>query len=256
MNDAHDKKVSPFWYQLNKVFALNEESRIVQQPEVVRTLSKSAKFIAPKVDVISLSPNSSFVVMPFIEGVLWKADKFPIQPQIYTQLGETLGRIHSKSFSEYGNMRISSLLPGDTFLNSLLKSMYEVIDIYWEGRKDLHENLQKIKSKLPIANDFKFSLIMPDISANQFVYTHDLKEIKAIVDFDSYVIGPIELELCALEVCMEGNYYSSFKSSYEEFGELPEITEYRELFRYFIYLNELNENTDWNKYAKENIIFS
>lgn len=98
-----------------------------------------------------------------------------------------------------------------------------------------------------------YSLIMPDISGNQFVYSDELDAVTAIVDLDAYVIGPREWELAVVEQCLRNG--SAFVKGYESYQEFPDITESRSFYRFFSYLCDPWTEKDLNTFMTEHILF-
>ena len=74
--------------------------------------------------------------------------------------------------------------------------------------------------------------IMPDLSPTQFLVDGD--DIAGLVDIESYVRGPIELELTALEFRLQ--HVDAFRQGYEQHRELPSIAHCRDVYRFLIFV--------------------
>jgi hypothetical protein len=129
--------------------------------------------------------------------------------------------------------------------------MQSLIDTYWKEDKNVLNYFSRIQ-ECRIAPT-TYSLIMPDISANQFVFSQDLNKINAVVDFDAYVIGPREWELSIIELCLSNRKF--FKDGYEVYCEMPELSESRDFYRFFSYLCNPWEKKDLQSFLKSNVIF-
>jgi len=73
---------------------------------------------------------------------------------------------------------------------------------------------------------------MPDLSPSQFLV--DEGGIAGLVDIESYVRGPVELELAVLEFWLE--HLDAFREGYEQHVALPSISDYRDVYRFLIYV--------------------
>jgi len=79
----------------------------------------------------------------------------------------------------------------------------------------------------------QISLIMPDMGPGQFLT--DNRRITALIDIESYVRGPVELELAVLEFWTADA--EAFRAGYLEVNDsFPHIGDVRMVYRYFIYL--------------------
>src|SRR6185437_12324079 len=76
-------------------------------------------------------------------------------------------------------------------------------------------------------------IIMLDLWPSQFLVSET--GITALIDIESYVIGPIELELVLVELWLKN--HSKFKEAYMASGaKWPDFENRRELYRFFSYL--------------------
>ena len=99
-----------------------------------------------------------------------------------------------------------------------------------EVRASLHQ-FTEVAREMPTPNHM--SLIMPDLAPSQFL-TNDGR-ITALIDTESYVRGPAELELAVVELWTENP--EAFRAGYLEVNDIfPRIGDCREAYRYFIYL--------------------
>jgi hypothetical protein len=242
--------LSPFWKQLRNIF----NSDFISQTENVTLLAeyllRNPYIKVPQVIYTNIQ-DSVFQIFEYIKGNAYEPDEFPNEEEISYQLGQYIGWMHSHTFQGYGiftdNLKLKS---SSNFFKEMLASMENIIQEYWSANQEVINFFHNIESIMP-AEPGIFSLIMPDISANQFVYSEYLKKINAVVDVDAYVVGPINLELTVLEMCLTD--YASFQKGYEQYCTLPNYEAFRSFYRFYMYLNdpydpiELEEFLNFNK---------
>lgn len=91
----------------------------------------------------------------------------------------------------------------------------------------------------------KYSLIMVDLSADQFLYEGG--NIVSCVDLDAYVVGPVEWELSFLKTQIED--WDSFRAGYETYQNMPKFEESSKLFFFLMALN-----AHWDKSEMESLL--
>lgn len=235
-------KLSPFWNQLNEIFGLTTKSKFEQQPELSQILSNISPlpFTIPEV-----RKHGSYFIMDYVNGASIEADEFPLNDLVGDQIGKYIRAAHALNYQGYGILS-HPVRDRSFFLDTLAKTMSNTIREFWNNDKELHILLDQVVSKFSISGNF--SLIMPDISANQFVYTSDKhQEISGLVDLDSYVIGPVEMELVVLEYVLAGS--QSFLKSY---GYIPGMLDgSRMLFRLYMYLCDPDSGKSWEQFNSQ-----
>ena len=186
-----------------------------------------------------------------ISGRKYEPDIFPDNKNILLQLGRFIGYLHKKEYRGFG---AAGNHTGKNFKSVLSKTYEFLIAEYWNSNEEIKGFFKKItETEL---NPNSFSLIMPDISANQFVFSDDMEKINGLIDLDAYVIGPRELELAILELCMPSqNSAQYFKQGYEEFGRLPDIRSCRAAYRFLGYLCDPENNEKIRTLTEKNIYF-
>jgi len=245
-------ELSPFWKQLQNIFGSDFIIQTVNIASLAKYLYTNPHIKVPKVFYTEVE-DGIFQVFERIEGTSYEPDEFPTEKEINYQLGQYIGWIHSHKLKGYGifsdNLKLKNT---SKFLEDVLNSMDSIIKEYWSSNQEVIDYFRNIQSVIPKDLGY-FSLIMPDISANQFVYSKDLKRINAVVDIDAYVIGPINFELTVLEMCLSD--YSSFKKGYEEYCELPCFKSFRSFYRFLIYLNDPQDSIELKDFLNTNILF-
>lgn len=215
--------LSPFWRMLRSVFGVDFDT---QRRDVFALAERLAQnpHIPPARPVFA---GEDFVVMEEMDGTAWEPDAFPQSEGVLRRLGQYIGWLHSKRMDTFGDRREAG-----TFAALLLAAMKEIIDRDWQGDGDVLGYWEGLS-----AQDWQvisFAPVMLDISANQFVFSPDFQDIRAVVDLDAYVVGPPEWELTVLEMCMADG--AAFRAGYETYGPLPYIARWRGLYRFAMYL--------------------
>ncbi len=245
-------ELSPFWKQLQNIFGSDFITQAVNITSLVNHLCMNPHIKVPKVFYTDVE-DGVFQVFQRIEGTSYEPDEFPTEKEINYQLGQYIGWTHSHKLQGYGIFSDNLKLKGTSkFLEDVLCSMDSIINEYWSSNQEVIDYFRDIQSVIPKEFGY-FSLIMPDISANQFVYSKDLKSINAVVDIDAYVIGPINFELTVLEMCLSD--YSSFQKGYEEYCGLPCFKSFRSFYRFLIYLNDPHDSIELKDFLNTNILF-
>lgn len=88
--------------------------------------------------------------------------------------------------------------------------------------------------------------IMLDWDPTQFVA--DRHRLTGLVDTELYVVGPPQLELCALEYLFDHASAQAFMDGYRQIGPFPDLTPYRLLFRVFLRLISFQGPVSWRQW--------
>lgn len=245
VNNISSANLSPFWRGIKMVFASDFD---IQRENIEDTLLRLINPHIKTAQLIFKSDTYRFQLFREAEGLSFKPDEFPNNYNIEYQLGQFIGFIHSKKYDYFGNQKIHFHAG---FKEKMLSAMLETMNRYWSDSKEVKDYYTKI-SCFNIAPD-SFSIIMTDISANQFIFNENMTSINAVIDFDGYVFGPREWELSVLEMCLQDG--KAFKKGYEEYSVFPEISEYRDFYRFFMFLCEIWEKPALNSFMNRNLLF-
>ncbi len=245
--------LSPFWKQLRNIFGSDFNTQTENAASLVQYLYRNPHIRIPKV-IDTDTGERALQVFERVEGICYEPDEFPEAEEINYQLGQYVGWIHSHKFQGYGVFSDAlNLKSGYGFFEEVLRSMERIIKEYWGSNGEVINYYKNIRKVIP-EEVGSFSLIMPDISGNQFVYTEDLKRISAVVDIDAYVIGPINFELTVLEMCLTD--YSSFWKGYQQYCRLPCFESFRSFYRFLLYLNDPWNPVNFEDFLTANMFFS
>jgi Ser/Thr protein kinase RdoA (MazF antagonist) len=242
--------LSPFWLNMKKLFGYDFSLHTKNMNVLYKKLRN--KYIAVSKPVC-LDPARNMQVFKEIGGKKYAPDIFPENENIHFALGKYIGRIHRTTYKNYGGAAVQNK-PKEHFKDNMTEILEWTIKNYWEGNGDVLAQFAKIKeTKFETSG---FSLIMPDISGNQFVYSADLQNINGLVDLDAYVVGPKEYELSVIEMCMpDNNCAECFVKGYERENTFPGIGRTRNMYRLFSYLCDPGAKEKLESFMHKKIYF-
>lgn len=233
---------SPFWAGLEELFGCQPHKEFAFQPSISEYLSSKGEIPVPKIlkCIDSNQPlGSPYLIaermpgqpMPYQSS---QAAAFAASSEIMRQLGRHVGKLHLHQHSCFGNFPETAKFPASEFPERLAYTMQELASDGWEDDLEVKKTLLDfVRAAQQTQPPKHISLIMPDIGYGQFLT--DGHSITALVDFESYIRGPVELELVELEMWIGDG--KAFRSGYEEANSaFPAIAEVRTLYRFFLYL--------------------
>lgn len=236
------ENLSPFWLMMKRVFHFTFE----RQSENLKTVY-DALATNPYIPVAPfLAADHEAMIYAFTEGEHWDEDNFPDGVNNAYRLGQYLGYNHRVAHKNCGLLGVEDV---EDFFSAALTHMGEVIKERWNSDSALDQAVRRhydgLKKKT--WRSARYSLIMTDFSADQFLYHGE--EIAACVDLDAYVVAPIEWELAYLRTQVRD--WDAFTAGYEQFQPLPALDE---LPDFFMFLMELNPY--WDKSEMEELLAS
>jgi hypothetical protein len=229
-----DDHLSPFWRMMKDIFGSGFQKQRACMKTVCGLLEENPHI--PPARLVLADEENKLQVFEKMPGGAWDPDEFPEGAGIAYQLGQFIGFNHSRSYEDFD-------LPG-TGIGNLKKKimcyMEETISLHWNGIDALDASVREYFIKLK-ATDIAcdgLSLIMTDISANQFLFEGD--RITACVDLDAYVLGPKAWELALIQNCVKD--MESFKRGYEKYLMFPC---FKEEYIFYMFLMALGDI--WSK---------
>ena len=212
-----EEQLSPFWKMMKDVFG-SDFTKQRACAKSVYDLLKENPHIKPA-NLVLVDDEEEYQIYHKMSGNQWEPDEFPESRDIAYQLGQFIGYNHSINIE---NCDIPGMNNGCLNKN-LMNYMEAVISSHWNSDtvldNQVRDYFEKLKTKTIQSNGY--SLIMTDLSANQFLFEENT--ITACVDLDAYVVGPKEWELALIKNCVED--FESFKKGYEYYQVLPELKE-------------------------------
>jgi hypothetical protein len=244
----NENNPSTFWQYMKYVFGHDFHDQIINLEILFKKLSN--EFI-PIAKPVFIDPLLQYHVYEKIEGINYSPDMFPENINIHSQLGRFIGYQHQFVYKNYGTIYCQNK---NSFENDIYGFSKNVIEKYWTDRNDVKYYFNGIfQDKVPFDN---YSLIMPDISANQFIFSGDMDRTNGVIDLDAYIVGPRELELTIIELCIPNNECADyFKKGYEIFNKLPLLRKYRKIFRFVSYLCDLDNTENMEDFLTRNIYY-
>jgi hypothetical protein len=236
--------LSPFWWGLRAVFGSDFERQRAHLPRLLGQLDNPH---IPVARLVAVSQTGRYQLFRRAQGAPYAPDAFP--PQVAYQLGQFMGCIHQRRRPGYGLDPEGAREP---FGQRMLAVMDQLIQRFWADRPAVRQRFEALRGQAPQPE--YFCPIMPDISANQFVYAPDLSKITALVDCDAYVAGPRQWELCVVELCLEAG--EDFQRGYETYQPLPSLAPSRDFYRLYTYLCDPWEAGDLEAFLRGHILFS
>ena len=123
---------------------------------------------------------------------------FMANSEIAYSLGNFLGKLRNTKVDVVGDLSKSTAIKPSEFPNVLAETMIQLSRFKHAVNNDeVQENLKQILEqikKMPIPQNIGF--IMPDLWPSQFLMEEG--KVAALIDIESYVTGPVELELAVL----------------------------------------------------------
>ncbi len=240
-----DDRLSPFWQMMKDVFGSSFQKQRACMNAVCGLLEENPHI--PPAKLVLADENEKMQVFEKMPGEAWEPDEFPEGAGIAFQLGLFIGFNHSRNYEGYN-------LPGMGIGNlkeKIIRHMEETIASHWNGGNALDTSVREYFEKLK-ASDIAcggLSLIMADISANQFLFEGD--KITACVDLDAYVLGPIAWELALIQNCAKD--MESFKRGYEEYLEYPDMEEESGFYMFLMALNDIWGKEEMRRFLKRSL---
>ena len=238
-----DIQRTQFWKGLNVLFKKTIVDSIYSQKALSVFLQALHNITVP--DVVKVDPTNNnplkkpYVIMTKVEGAPVlpesnEAEEIAKNKDIAYQLGLFLSKVHAQSFDYFGNPS------GEGWaLTEFPNKLASTIKILAASEKALSH--PKIRTLLPhylsLASNHppleRTGIIMLDLWPIQFLLGQNT--LAALIDLESYVVGPIGLELTLIEFWL-GNL-RTFKQGYmSEGAQWPNFEEQRDLYRFFLYL--------------------
>lgn len=239
-NQSKDN-LSPFWQSLKDIYGSTFDKQGRGMKELMNILAKNPHMDVPK--FIEYNEDMDYLIYEKSNGVSWGADEFPREVSSY-QLGKYIGYMHSITFDSCG---MYPTLGIEDIRERMFQSMLNIIDTYWTEDKEVKEYYEKLKEEELLISGY--SLIMADISGNQFLYSDDMKTFTTNIDFDAYVVGPREWELSLISECISD--MELFKKGYEKYIPMPDYTLQRKFYQFLMNLNNPWDKSVMFKYLQE-----
>jgi Ser/Thr protein kinase RdoA (MazF antagonist) len=243
-----DERTSyPFWQQMQRVFGLSFPMSAAQFATVTSAVN-GAGLSAPRLVAAVDWEGRAVFVTTWMSGDSWEPDQFPALPEVHRMLGRFLATMHERTYRGYGSVGAPLRSPG-SYYKAAIASVRRELEAH--QRPEGGRLLATMTACDPAAVATCFALVMPDIAANQFLFTES--GIAGVVDLDAYVVGPVELELTIAEWCLTD--HRSFADGYSSVRSFPRFAEFRAFHRALMLVNEPTIDGDVDSRFSENAFF-
>ena len=222
-----------FWLQQSELYGSCYETYIKELDVLYEVISSNPFISTPR--LYEYSESKRYQIFECVEGKNWEPDEFPNNINIARILGKYIGTFHQTEYTGYGTVGNHNRTD---FKKHFFETCRKQIETYWDNDSEKFEQLAEYESRFKNCNTF--SLIMTDISGNQFIYNDDYSSILYNIDLDAYVIGPRELELIIIKDCLSNEAFEVFKEEYEKITKksFPSFDN-EEIYRFYFSLNDI-----------------
>jgi Ser/Thr protein kinase RdoA (MazF antagonist) len=248
----HTSALSPFWQHLQDVFGLGYGTQLRNIDPILRAIDEDGLLQAPRPVAVTTVGDRPAYILSWVEGTSWEPDEFPDSGSVHERLGKYVARLHLRTYDKLGTLTEQAIDPAE-FVARANSSMQRTISRFWSHRPDIRGWFERHATAID-PNVFSGNLapIMPDISGNQFVYRDET--LAGVVDLDSYVVGPRELELAVAEMCLTRP--EDFRRGYESVLPLPRFAEFRAYCRFWMLVCEGAADPDVEEFLTHRVYFA
>lgn len=232
---------SNFWWGCNKLFSIDPRN-IFELEHLNDDLRKLSSIAVPKVLRKGILKGRKYIIVEKMEGETLNSF-YNLNETTLEDLGEAIAKIHSKTFTYYGNPSgyIKNCISG--FHDHLGITLKDIIDRFY------FENI-KIKNKLPeilmelkkLPHPESASYVLVDMDPTQFLIKDS--NISALVDTEAYVIAPRELDFIGFEYIMNKPEMEAFLQGYRRVLDVPKLSPVRNVYRFLYRLLEVQGGVD------------
>ena len=246
-----------FWNGLYTVFGLDVLKSIPYRKELAEFIDRHSQLKVPQIIRTDSSGQvipKPYVVTEFLGGEPTDLEKHQDREAVVFRLGEHLGRLHEAKMDTWGCFPQKPHYPKEQWksrLPALLRRLTEERDGDQEVILSRVEEASRQINEL--ADPAYFSLILPDLKPSQFKQKDG--RLYALVDIESHVVGPRELDWIALEYSLTERDVRPFTAGYEKHSAAPSLAEVRQPYRLLYYLINVLGWEDLNAWMNQPAIF-
>ncbi|HZD11311.1 MAG TPA: aminoglycoside phosphotransferase family protein [Candidatus Binatia bacterium] len=245
-----------FWDGLEKLFGLNIFESITQRKELAEFLQEHTHLRVPSIYYVEREDakvGGPHMVMQRLPGEPLDLEQGNSRESLAHSLGEHLGQLCTAAFSDWGCYP-QPRYPADAWPKRLAATLaYMAYAWYDEDEQVLAPLDQFVKQARQLEPPESFSFIMPDFRMSQFLQ-HD-RRLSALVDVESQVLGPPELDLVILEYSLPAHLLGPFEEGYQQYHPLPTVGPHRALYRYLTYLIQALGGYDYDEWMQAPTLF-
>jgi len=238
-----------FWYGLNSLFGLDVYRDMKHHRDLTEYISNYSSITVPRVIRVDSSENlypRPYIINEYIPGKPADLCNGPATKKLLRKLGEYQGSLDQAGFDYWGSFPESPCREPQEWPSRLIDAMRKIVGYRFPQYAEVQQALEEAEKKIdqmPVPTIF--TLVMLDLRGGQLLTQNG--ELKALVDIESYVVGPRELVWVSLEYAIKPDDASAFVEGYEEHLPAPRIAEVREIYRLLCYLlaTDAGSYSDW-----------
>jgi len=222
---------SPFWQIMNDLFDFNLVKEIDNFSNTYRFIDQVCSLEIPSLIQAEVSTEYSYILTNELSGKACTSDANDLKT---IQLANHLAELHEKKIQHWGSLNKPQLKPNDWPLR--LKSVLLESTKKWGG-----------------------VFLQSDLYLKQAIQACDLRDqflekdnnLSALVDLDSFVYAPRELDFVILEYILSPNQLSTFKQTYSKSHMIPNIKLVRPAYRLLLFYMEILGENDLEEWMKK-----
>jgi aminoglycoside phosphotransferase (APT) family kinase protein len=237
------------------LFGMNVYDHMPRRRHLVAFLSRHTSLVIPQALHIDLSQKvfqRPFVVYEKLPG---KSPVSPFgSPVIARELGEHLGRVHAANFRFWGSYPPPPEFALHDWPPRLASSLEKLAPRAFSDQPAVIEALPGFVAQARrLSPPSSASLILPDLRPNQFLVRDG--HLFALVDIESHVLGPRELDFVALEYSLSQDDLEAFTDGYTHHLALPDLGAVRQLYRYFYWVIKAIGSDNYKQWMEHLTLF-
>lgn len=247
----------PFWDGLYKLFGLHVYVDIESQAPLAQVIHDRSPLRVPhvrSVDVSGTLIGRPYTIVERLPGKPAQLDLGPGRELIAQDLGAHLGGVHRARFEYWGTFEGHPRFNPREWPSRLADTLAVLAERDHADAAKVRATLSRFQAQaraLPVPQHL--TLVFPDLRPSQFL-EHDGR-LTALVDIESMVIGPRELDLVAIEYSLPPQHVGAFRRGYEKYLPLPPLADVRALYRYVYYLIDILAEPDFDRWMNHGIRF-
>jgi Ser/Thr protein kinase RdoA (MazF antagonist) len=246
----------PFWYGLFKLFGLHVYVDIESLKPLADFIHANTPLRVPYVRRVDISGEKIAKPYTIVERVRGEEASLDGEhaAEIARGIGSHLGSLHKTRFEYWGAFEGDPKFAHEEWPARVAEALGDLSQRDMPDRAKVRARvpaMQRVARALPVPD--AFTLIFPDLRASQFLQQDG--KLVALVDIDSIVVGPRELDLVAAEYMLRPELVTPFVEGYTKFLPLPRLAEVRELYRTLWFLVWVLGEDDFERWMRHDAWF-
>ena len=245
----------PFWDGLEMLFGLNTHENMRRLPGLADLMRDLSPLSVPR--IVHVDRRGREIPEPYIVAERLPGDPLTLDGEnrenLARELGQHVGALHRKAFSDWGRFGEARYEAAE-WPPRLAATLEFMVDKWYEDDAGVRTTLDSfLEQARALDAPSEFCLILPDFRLAQFLQRDG--HVSAVVDVESYVIGPPALDLIVLEHSLPADLAPAFSEGYEEHSSPPRLALVRSLYRYLYCLVQALGEYDFEEWMNRPAIF-